>query len=111
MGTYEIILQHKNCKIKKIIVNPNSQLSYQSHKYRSEHWIILKGVATILKEGKEFKLCADESTYISSGQKHMLMNNQKQILEIIEVQTGKKLSEKDIIRYQDIYGRLKEDKK
>jgi mannose-1-phosphate guanylyltransferase/mannose-6-phosphate isomerase len=110
-GTYEIILQHKNCKIKKIIVNPNSQLSYQSHKYRSEHWIILKGVATILKEGKEFKLCADESTYISSGQKHMLMNNQKQILEIIEVQTGKKLSEKDIIRYQDIYGRLKEDKK
>jgi mannose-6-phosphate isomerase-like protein (cupin superfamily) len=41
----------------------------------------------------------------------MLMNNQKQILEIIEVQTGKKLSEKDIIRYQDIYGRLKEDKK
>ena len=62
---------------------------------------------TILKEGKEFKLCADESTYISSGQKHMLMNNQKQTLEIIEVQTGQKLSEKDIIRYRDIYGRLK----
>ena len=52
-GTYELLLQQKNCKIKKIIVDPNSQLSYQSHKYRSEHWIVLKGVATILKEGKE----------------------------------------------------------
>lgn len=110
-GTYELLLQQKNCKIKKIIIDPNSQLSYQSHKYRSEHWIVLKGVATILKEGKEFKLWADESTYISTGQKHMLMNKEKQTLEIIEVQTGQKLSEKDIIRYQDIYGRLKEDLK
>ena len=104
-GYYELLLKQKNCKIKKIIVNPNSLLSYQSHKYRSEHWVIIKGIATIKKNGKIFTLTKDESTYISSGEKHQLINNEKKSLEIIEVQTGKKLSEDDIIRYDDMYGR------
>ncbi len=104
-GFYEIITQQKNSKIKKIVVYPNSELSYQSHKYRSEHWIVLKGIATIKKNGVITRLSPDESMYISSGDKHKLMNNQNTALEIIEVQTGKKLSENDIIRYDDIYGR------
>jgi mannose-1-phosphate guanylyltransferase/mannose-6-phosphate isomerase len=105
-GRYEVICEQKYCKIKKIIVNPNSQLSYQSHKHRSEHWIVLEGIATIIKNGKTFKLSKDESTYISCGDKHKLINNEKKLLEIIEVQTGKKLSEEDIVRYNDSYGRL-----
>lgn len=104
-GFYEIISQQKNSKIKKIVVDPKSKLSYQSHKYRSEHWIVLKGIATIKKNGGVTKLFPDESMYISSGDKHKLMNNENTPLEIIEVQTGKKLSENDIIRYDDIYGR------
>ena len=104
-GLYELILKQDYCKIKRIVVNPCSQLSYQTHKYRSEHWIVLKGIATIKKNGRLFKLSKNESTYISSGDKHKLMNNEKDVLEIIEVQTGKRLSEDDIIRYDDMYGR------
>jgi mannose-1-phosphate guanylyltransferase/mannose-6-phosphate isomerase len=66
---------------------------------------VLKGVATIKKNGKTFKIKKDESTYIAKGDKHRLINNENIDLEIIEVQTGVKVSEKDIIRYDDIYGR------
>jgi mannose-6-phosphate isomerase-like protein (cupin superfamily) len=98
-------LQEKNTKIKKITVNPKSELSYQSHKYRNEHWIVLKGIATIKKNNSSFKIKKNESTYIAKGDKHKLINNENSNLEIIEVQTGAKVSEKDIIRYEDIYGR------
>ncbi len=104
-GKYEIILQEKTTKIKKITVKPKSELSYQSHKYRNEHWIVLKGTATIKKNGSSFKTKKNESTYIAKGDKHKLINNENSNLEIIEVQTGAKVSEKDIIRYEDIYGR------
>jgi mannose-1-phosphate guanylyltransferase/mannose-6-phosphate isomerase len=104
-GKYELILQEKNTKIKKITVNPKSELSYQSHKYRNEHWIVLKGIATIKKNNSSFKIKKNESTYIAKGDKHKLINNENSNLEIIEVQTGAKVSEKDIIRYEDIYGR------
>jgi mannose-6-phosphate isomerase-like protein (cupin superfamily) len=66
---------------------------------------VLTGVATIKKNGKTFKIKKDESTYIAKGDKHRLINNENIDLEIIEVQTGVKVSEKDIIRYDDIYGR------
>ena len=104
-GKFDLILNERNSKIKKITVKPKSELSYQSHKYRNEHWIVLKGVATIKKNGKTFKIKKDESTYIAKGDKHRLINNENIDLEIIEVQTGVKVSEKDIIRYDDIYGR------
>ena len=104
-GKYEIILQEKNTKIKKITVKPKSELSYQSHKHRNEHWIVLKGIATIKKNDSSFKIKKNESTYIAKGDKHKLINNESSNLEIIEVQTGIKVSEEDIIRYEDIYGR------
>ena len=104
-GKYEIVFQEKNTKIKKITVKPKSELSYQSHKYRNEHWIVLKGVATIKKNNSSFKIKKNESTYIAKGDKHKLINNENINLEIIEVQTGTKVSEEDIIRYEDIYGR------
>ena len=96
----------KNSKIKRIVVKPQAELSYQSHKHRNEHWIVLEGTASIKKNGKEFTISKNESTYIKSGDKHKLMNKGKTDLVIIEVQTGKKLSEDDIIRYDDIYGRV-----
>jgi len=104
-GKFDLILNEKNSKIKKITVKPKSELSYQSHKYRNEHWIVLKGIATIKKNEKIFKIKKNESTYIAKGDKHRLINNENIDLEIIEVQTGVKVSEKDIIRYNDIYGR------
>ena len=91
--------------IKKLIVKPKAELSYQSHAKRNEHWIITKGVATIIKNNKTLVLKKDESTYIEAGDKHKIINKGARDLEILEVQTGSKISEDDIIRYDDIYGR------
>ena len=91
--------------MKRIQVNPGAKLSYQSHQYRSEHWVVVKGKATIIQDGKQMILNHDESTYIKIGSKHQLINQEKESLEIIEVQTGIKLIEEDIQRFEDIYGR------
>ncbi len=104
-GKYEIILDEKNNKIKKITVKPKSELSYQSHKFRNEHWIVLNGTATVKKNGNVYKIRKNESTFIAKGEKHRLINDEEKDLEIIEVQTGTKISEEDIIRYEDTYGR------
>ncbi len=66
---------------------------------------ITKGIATIKKNNKTFVLKKDESTYIAAGDKHKIINKREENLEILEVQTGSKISEDDIIRYDDIYGR------
>ena len=105
-GWFETIDEGKNFKVKKIQVNPGGKLSYQSHKYRNEHWVVVKGNATIIKDGEKLILNHDESTFINKGVKHQLMNIGSETLEIIEVQTGLKVVEDDITRYEDKYGRV-----
>ena len=105
-GWFEIIDEGSNFKVKRILVNPGAKLSYQSHKYRNEHWVVIKGKATIVCDGQQQILDHDESTYIKMGVKHQLKNEEKDSLEIIEVQTGAKVCENDIKRYEDIYGRV-----
>jgi mannose-1-phosphate guanylyltransferase/mannose-6-phosphate isomerase len=105
-GWFNTIDQEENFKVKRIMVKPNAKLSYQSHKYRNEHWVVVQGKATIIKDGKEFTLNQDESTYIKKGVKHQLMNLEDYDLVIIEVQSGNKVIEEDIVRFKDIYGRL-----
>ena len=104
-GWFEIIDEGKSFKVKRIQVNPGTQLSYQSHQFRNEHWVVVKGKATIIKDGAMFHLVEDESTYIKKGEKHQLINHENTILEIIEVQTGSQLTEEDITRYSDEYSR------
>ena len=104
-GWYETIDEGENFKVKRIGVKPMAKLSYQSHQFRNEHWVVVKGKASIVRDGEEITLHHDESTYIKKGVKHQLMNNQESLLEIIEVQTGKKVVEEDIIRFEDKYGR------
>ena len=77
----------------------------QKHKYRSEHWVVVKGVAKVLIEDKQFILNENQSTFIPLGLKHQLSNPGKEDLSIIEVQCGTYLGEDDIVRYDDIYGR------
>ena len=109
-GWFETIDEGKNFKVKRIQVNPGAKLSYQSHQFRNEHWVAVKGKATIIKDDKKIKLRHNQSTYIKKGIKHQLINNEKINLEVIEVQTGNKLIEKDIIRYNDIYNRILQPK-
>ena len=107
-GWFETINEGKNFKVKKIHVNPGAKLSYQSHQFRNEHWVVINGKATIIKDNKEITLEHNQSTYIYNGVKHQLINNEKNNLDIIEIQVGSKLLEDDIFRFADIYGRLKE---
>ena len=104
-GLYQILEQGKNHLVKKILVKPGGKLSLQSHKYRSEHWIIVEGVATITINKKIKNLKSNESIFIPKQAKHRLENNKKKNLIVVEVQYGNSLQEEDIIRYEDAYGR------
>lgn len=106
-GYYTVLNQGEGYLTKMICVNPNAQLSLQSHNFRSEHWVVLSGTARVTLEEKNFMLKAGSSIDIPVKVKHSLANPYKQELKIIEVQKGEKLIEDDIIRYKDIYGRVK----
>ena len=104
-GTYTILDEHAGYKVKQITVRPGAKLSYQYHHHRSEHWIVVRGIATITIDDKTFDLRANESTYIPKEAKHRLANLQKEDLVIIEAQVGSYLGEDDIVRLQDDYKR------
>ncbi len=106
-GKFEILSKGNNFKVKKIHVLPFCKLSLQSHKHRSEHWVVVEGRAKVTLGKKTINLLKNESVFINSGMKHRLENPSKKILTIIEVQTGNYLGEDDIIRYEDDYKRVK----
>lgn len=106
-GWFEIIDEGNFFKVKKICVKPKHSLSLQTHKFRSEHWIVIKGKAKIINDNKSYILKQNESSFIPSKTKHRLSNPYSIDLQIIEVQTGSYLGEDDIIRHEDIYGRKK----
>ena len=91
---------------KTICVMPKHKLSVQSHNHRSEHWVVLEGSALVLKDGKEYNVYAGDSIDIPLGAKHSLQNPYDKELKIIEIQKGDYISEDDIIRYEDCYGRV-----
>lgn len=105
-GNYKILEEEEGSfKIKRIKVGQGKKLSYQMHHHRSEHWIVVKGMAKITIDGEEKLIPAGESIFIKPGQKHRLENPGKTSLELIEVQMGEYLEEDDIIRFDDDYGR------
>lgn len=104
-GYYDSIDCGSGFQVKRIHVNPGAKLSLQKHQKRSEHWVVVKGVAKITCGKKVFNLKENESTYIPKGTVHRLENNEKTQLEIIEIQTGEYLGEDDIIRLEDDYQR------
>ncbi len=105
-GTYEVLLDHTNYKIKRIIVNPGKRLSLQKHFHRSEHWIVVSGTATVTV-GDEVKLIRpNESTYIKMGEIHRLENNGKIPVVMIEAQVGEYTGEDDIVRIEDDFERI-----
>ena len=104
-GKFETLANFSGHKIKKLTVNPKGKLSLQSHKHRSEHWVIVRGIAKIINGESELTLQVNENTFIPAGEKHRLENPGQEVLEVIEVQVGDYLEEDDIIRYEDIYNR------
>lgn len=105
-GYYTVIAQGEGFLTKIIHVNSGQKLSVQSHNFRSEHWVVLLGTAKVVLEGKELILSSGHSVDIPLKAIHSLQNPYKEDLEIIEVQKGSPLIEDDIIRYEDMYGRV-----
>ncbi len=105
-GNYLAIANGENWLVKLIEVNPGASLSLQKHKFRVEHWIVVKGTAKIRIGDKNRILKENQSTFIPLGALHQLSNPEKSTLKIIEVQSGSILSEEDIERFDDIYGRV-----
>jgi mannose-1-phosphate guanylyltransferase len=92
-------------QVKKLLINPGAKISLQKHQHRAEHWVIVKGLATITSGKKIIELKKNQSTFIPKGEIHRVENRQNTPLEIIEVQTGDYLGEDDIIRIEDDYHR------
>ncbi|MDN3988220.1 mannose-1-phosphate guanylyltransferase/mannose-6-phosphate isomerase [Zwartia vadi] len=105
-GTYTILEEGLHFKIKRIVVKPGASLSLQMHHHRSEHWIVVEGMAQVVNGEKELIIVTNESTFIPAGHKHRLENPGKIDLVLIEVQSGQYLGEDDIVRFQDNYGRI-----
>lgn len=104
-GTYTVLEEGPKFKIKRIEVKPGASLSLQMHHHRSEHWIVVTGMARVVNGQQELFVNTNESTYIPAGHKHRLENPGMLPLVMIEVQSGEYLGEDDIVRFDDVYGR------
>ena len=105
-GSYTVLEDHNSgYKLKRIEVRPGASLSLQSHQKRSEHWVVVSGVATVTREDEVFTVRKNESTFIPVGKKHRLANEGKKPLLIVEAAVGDYLGEDDIERFDDEYGR------
>ena len=105
-GSYEVLLDAENCKVKRIIVQPGQRLSYQSHTKRMEQWTTVQGILTVVIDGEEQNVYPGESIHIPLGSKHRAWNKGKKEVTFIEVQTGTYFGEDDIVRYEDDYQRV-----
>ena len=105
-GSYTVLFEGPRFKVKRVVVQPTCSLSLQMHRRRSEHWVVVSGVATVVRHKETFTLATDESTYIPQGVKHRLSNRQDVELVIVEVQTGEYVGEDDIVRFEDAYERI-----
>ncbi len=105
-GSFKILESGENFVVKKITINPGGVLSLQSHKHRSEHWLVAKGEAEVTLNDEIKILRENDNIFIPKGAIHRITNNTAFELIIIEMWYGKTLDENDIKRYEDIYKRV-----
>jgi mannose-1-phosphate guanylyltransferase/mannose-6-phosphate isomerase len=105
-GRFEVIRVTEGYQVKRLSVDPGGRLSLQRHRHRSEHWVVVNGLAHVTRGPHEFTLHPNESVFIPAGAKHRLENHSaSEPLEVIEVQVGGYLGEDDIERFEDDYQR------
>ena len=104
-GSYTVLEKSPGHQVKRLSLKPGAVLSLQRHKHRAEHWVVVKGQASIVHGEEKMLLSENESTYIPAGMIHQLANHTDDVLEVIEVQTGSYLEEDDIERLDDPYHR------
>ena len=106
-GKYINLFEGKNFIVKELTVNSKSSISLQKHHHRSEHWMITQGNPKITLNKNKFFKKANDTVLVPQGAIHRIENYYKKPVKIIEIQTGQILKESDIVRYQDIYGRVR----
>lgn len=104
-GSYTVLEQGPRFKIKRLLISPGMSISLQLHHHRSEHWVVVSGMAKVVKGDEEFFVNTNESVYIKAGNSHRVSNPGRIELVIIEVQSGDYLGEDDIERFDDMFGR------
>ena len=104
-GHFEVLTQFPGYKVKRLVVRHGGSLSLQSHKFRSEVWTVVEGLATVTLGERTFKLKPKDCVEIGIGQKHRLESLDGVETTVIEVQFGENLSEDDITRFEDVYKR------
>ena len=106
-GYYKTTVLNDYFQAKIISVKPGGQLSLQSHNHREEHWIVVHGTGTVQLDKSVKPVCCGSTIFIPLGCKHRLTNtDDKESLIVTEVQIGDYFGEDDIIRYEDVYGRI-----
>jgi mannose-6-phosphate isomerase len=104
-GSFTVIDEGENFKVKRIEVLSGKRLSYQKHSQRAEHWFVVSGTAKVTLDDKEITVLAGEAIDIEIGAAHRVENPAADLLVFIEVQRGRYLGEDDIVRLQDDFGR------
>ncbi|WP_137389774.1 mannose-1-phosphate guanylyltransferase/mannose-6-phosphate isomerase [Rhodoligotrophos defluvii] len=105
-GWYETLSLDMRYQVKCLMVKPGGRLSLQSHMHRAEHWVVVSGTVEVVRGEETFLLTENESTYIPTGTRHRLANPGRIPAFLIEVQSGSYLGEDDIVRFDDVYGRV-----
>jgi len=106
-GKYVNLFEGKGFLIKELYVKPKGILSLQKHYHRAEHWLVTQGTPRITLNKDRFSKKPNDSIFIPLGAVHRIENPSKKPVKIIESQVGSILKETDIVRYQDVYGRIK----
>jgi len=104
-GTFTVLDEGDNFKVKRIEVLPGKRLSYQKHSQRAEHWVVVQGTAKVTLDDRDHIVSAGEAIDIAIGSAHRVENPGNELLVFIEVQRGNYLGEDDIVRFQDDFGR------
>lgn len=106
-GSYEVLSDEVDHKVKRIVVRPGGRLSYQRHHRRSEHWFVVSGTGGLVLDGVEKALRPGDAVDIPAGTAHRIENpDADEPLVFIEVQHGSYFGEDDIVRLSDDYGRV-----
>jgi len=106
-GSFTVLDEDEDYKIKRIEVFPTKRLSYQKHAHRSEHWFVVRGIAKVTLNGKEFLVKKGEDVNVPVGTAHRVENpDAEELLIFIETQTGDYFGEDDIVRFEDDFGRM-----
>lgn len=104
-GSFYVLVDQNNTKVKRLTVNPGQRLSLQSHKLRDEHWVVVRGTARVTLDDKNFDVGYGQHVYIPRGTRHRVACVGDDMVEIIEVQVGDGFPEEDITRFADDYNR------